>query len=95
MKAAHTVATAPTFAPRTWNDRRSVASQAVVWEGLDRRARSADRRGTIVALACPRCGHVDVMAARTYESWPDGILCGVCGPPYLRMSVVDRSTAGS
>jgi hypothetical protein len=40
-----------------------------------------------VILTCPRCGHVDRMLASSYAMWSDGILCGVCGPPYVKMHV--------
>ena len=40
-----------------------------------------------VILTCPRCGHVDRMLASSYALWADGILCGVCGPPYVKMHV--------
>ena len=38
--------------------------------------------------ACPSCGHVDRMSAASYEGWPDGILCGICGPPHVRMVLI-------
>jgi hypothetical protein len=48
-----------------------------------------------VILTCPRCGHVDRMLAASYAMWPDGILCGVCGPPHVKMRVrFVRGTAG-
>ena len=48
-----------------------------------------------VILTCPRCGHVDRMLASSYAMWSDGILCGVCGPPYVKMQVrMVRGTAG-
>jgi len=59
-------------------------------------AAAADDEGVaeIVVLTCPRCGHVDRMLASSYAMWPDGILCGVCGPPYAKMHVrVVRGTA--
>jgi hypothetical protein len=40
-----------------------------------------------VILTCPRCGHVDRMLASSYAMWSDGILCGICGPPYVKMHV--------
>ena len=49
-----------------------------------------------VILTCPRCGHVDRMLASSYAQWVDGILCGVCGPPYVKMQVrVVRETVRS
>jgi transcription elongation factor Elf1 len=39
----------------------------------------------VAILTCPRCGHVNRMAAESYEIWTEGILCGLCGPPYARM----------
>jgi len=48
-----------------------------------------------VILTCPRCGHVDRMLAASYAMWQDGILCGVCGPPYVKMHVrLVRGAAG-
>jgi hypothetical protein len=46
-----------------------------------------DRAIDVVILTCPRCGHVDRMLARSYALWTDGILCGLCGPPYVKMQV--------
>ena len=40
-----------------------------------------------VLVTCPRCGHVDRMLASSYAMWSDGILCGVCGPPHVKMHV--------
>jgi hypothetical protein len=46
-----------------------------------------DRLSASVLVTCPRCGHVDRMLASTYALWTDGILCGLCGPPYVKMRV--------
>ena len=48
-----------------------------------------------VVLTCPRCGQVDRMLASSYAMWSDGIMCGVCGPPHVKMHVrLVRGTAG-
>jgi hypothetical protein len=41
----------------------------------------------IAVVTCPRCGHVDRMTVDSYAGWPDGIRCGLCGPPYVVMDV--------
>jgi hypothetical protein len=46
-----------------------------------------DRAIDSVILTCPRCGHVDRMLAASYALWSEGILCGLCGPPYVKMHV--------
>ena len=44
-----------------------------------------DRAIDLVILTCPRCGHADRMLATSYAVWREGILCGLCGPPYVKM----------
>jgi len=44
-----------------------------------------DRAIELVTLTCPRCGHVDRLLALSYAQWAEGILCGLCGPPYVKM----------
>jgi hypothetical protein len=48
-----------------------------------------------VTLTCPRCGQIDRMLASSYALWSEGILCGLCGPPYVQMHVeaADGGTA--
>jgi len=47
-----------------------------------------------VILTCPRCGHEDRMLALSYAQWSEGILCGLCGPPYVKMHVRADQTRG-
>ncbi|HKB13942.1 MAG TPA: hypothetical protein VKD69_24930 [Vicinamibacterales bacterium] len=56
---------------------------------------SSDGEGAIdnVILTCPRCGHVDRMLASSYALWSEGILCGLCGPPYVKMLVRNADNA--
>jgi hypothetical protein len=44
----------------------------------------------LVIVTCPRCGHADRMLAMSYALWIDGILCGLCGPPYVKMRITSR-----
>jgi hypothetical protein len=48
-------------------------------------APAGERAIDLVIVTCPRCGHVDRMLASSYALWRDGILCGLCGPPYVKM----------
>ena len=78
-----------TFPERTWTDRRRVAApQDPPWTGTERRMGVADRRKLILAVTCPRCGHVDHMNAASYEGWTEGVNCGLCGPPFVKMVAV-------
>jgi ribosomal protein S27E len=77
------------FAERNWTDRRRVRNpQDPAWTGIERRKGIADRRGLILAVTCPQCGHVDHMSAASYQGWPDGVKCGICGPPFVEMFAV-------
>src|SRR4026209_1758525 len=83
----------PLFAGRVRADRRgSTGAQPSTWTGIERRQRVADRRGSILLVACPSCGHVDRMTAASYKGWTDGILCGICGPPHVRMVLIGTET---
>ena len=35
----------------------------------------------VAILTCPCCGHVSRMKTESYLLWPDGVRCGLCGPP--------------
>jgi hypothetical protein len=79
----------PLFAARVRADRRgSTGARPSAWIGIERRQRVGDRRGFILLVACPSCGHVDRLSAASYEGWPEGILCGICGPPHVRMVLI-------
>ena len=77
------------FPERNWNDRRRAPNpQDPPWTGIERRQGGADRRGLILGVTCPQCGHVDYMSAASYEGWSDGVKCGICGPPFVKMIAV-------
>ena len=66
---------------------------ARAWNGIA----AADDQSVaeLVVVTCPRCGQADRMLASSYAMWRDGILCGVCGPPHVKMHVgLARRTAG-
>ncbi len=86
MKAPHRQPPRRTFPVRVWPDRRAAGGQRPVRHGVERRVQAGDRRVGLLTLTCPRCGHVDVMTARSYEGWTDGVLCGLCGPPHVKMN---------
>ena len=76
---------APVFTPRVFPERRRAYGQSARWTGVERRAAASDRRSVVLAVTCPRCGHIDHMTAATYAGWPNGIMCGLCGDPPARM----------
>ena len=76
------------FAERRLDRRRASAQDSGRWSGEERRSPVGDRRTPLLAVTCPRCGHVDRMTAASYAGWPDGILCGLCGPPPVKMVAI-------
>jgi hypothetical protein len=67
-------------------------SEAAVLSSVDCHPSSShDERDTdLLVVTCPRCGHADRMLASSYALWVDGILCGLCGPPWIKMRVTAR-----
>ena len=68
--------------------RTLAASEDTVVRSVNAAAAANDETvAEFVLVTCPRCGHVDRMLASSYAMWSDGILCGVCGPPHVKMHV--------
>ena len=71
-------------------------SEDTVVRAVNATAAANDHTGAeLVVVTCPQCGHADRMLASSYAMWSDGILCGICGPPHVKMHVgLGRGAAG-